>query len=46
MISEIHFPEAPLSDHINEYEIHGKKINKFIQYVESHWRNNNPPSTH
>lgn len=37
MISEIHFPESPLVDLINNYEILGKKINKFTQYVETSW---------
>ena len=38
MISEIHFPEKPLSDLISNYEILGKQINKYIQYVESDWK--------
>ncbi|MEX0904276.1 MAG: four helix bundle protein [Balneolaceae bacterium] len=38
MISEIHFPDSPLSDLIKEYNILGKKINKYIQYVESNWK--------
>lgn len=38
MISEIHFPENPLSDLIDKYELLGKKINKFIQYVENNWK--------
>jgi four helix bundle protein len=38
MISEIHFQDNPLSKLIDEYEILGKKINKFIQYVEGNWR--------
>ena len=37
MISDIHFKDQPLNDLINEYEILGKKINKFIQYVENNW---------
>ena len=37
MISEIHFKENPLTELINEYNILGRKINKFIQYVESNW---------
>ena len=35
MVSDIHFPESPLTDLIERYELLGKKINKFIQYVES-----------
>jgi len=39
MISDIHFKEKPLDDLKNAYDGLGKKINKFIQYVESNWRN-------
>jgi four helix bundle protein len=38
MISDIHFSENPLNDLINQYEILGKQINKYIQYVESNWK--------
>lgn len=38
MISDIHFPEKPLIKLMNEYDILGKKINKFIQYVENNWK--------
>jgi four helix bundle protein len=38
MISEIHFQDNPIINLIDEYEILGKKINKFIQYVEENWR--------
>ena len=38
MISEIHFSENPLSDLMNQYELLGRKTNKFIQYVESSWK--------
>ncbi len=37
MISDIHFQESPLTTLIDEYEQLGKKINKFIQYVEKEW---------
>ncbi len=40
MIGDIHFPENPLTDLINEYDILGRKINKFIQYVEDNWKSN------
>lgn len=40
MISDIHFPENPLTNLINDYDILGKKINKFIQYVEEKWNSN------
>jgi len=38
MISDIHFSEKPLSELINKYDKLGKKINKFIQYVENNWK--------
>ena len=38
MISDIHFPEKPLIDLINQYDHLGKMINKFIQYVENNWK--------
>jgi four helix bundle protein len=41
MISDIHFNDKPLSDLNEQYDILGKKINKFIQYVESNWNKNN-----
>ncbi len=37
MISDIHFKENPLINLINDYNQLGKKINKFIQYVEENW---------
>jgi len=42
MISDIHFKEKPLDNLKNAYDGLGKKINKFIQYVESNWRNQQP----
>ena len=38
MISEIHFPDLPLTNLIEEYNVLGKKINKYIQYVENNWQ--------
>ncbi len=38
MISDIHYPNNPLTDLINRYNILGRKINKFIQYVENQWK--------
>ena len=38
MISDIHFKDNPLSELIEEYDILGRKINKFIQYVENEWK--------
>ncbi len=40
MISDIHFPENPLTSLMNEYDMLGRKINKFIQYVEDNWNSN------
>lgn len=37
MISDIYFSDKPLNDLIEKYDILGKKINKFIQYVENNW---------
>ena len=37
MISDIHFPENPLTDLISQYNILGRKINNYIQYVENSW---------
>lgn len=37
MISDIHFKDEPLTFLIEEYDVLGKKINKFIQYVENNW---------
>ena len=37
MIDEIHFDSKGLTDLISEYEILGRKINKFVSYVELHW---------
>jgi len=38
MISDIHFADNPLTDLISNYELIGKKINRFIQYVEDNWK--------
>ena len=46
MISDIHFPEKPLIKLMNEYDILGKKINKFIQYVENNWKQNDHNEIH
>jgi len=37
MINDIHFQSNPLNELISEYEILGKKINKFIQFIEESW---------
>ena len=41
MISDMHFTNQPLTKLITEYDILGKKINKFIQYVEENWSTSN-----
>ena len=38
MISDLHFSEIPLTKLNEDYNILGKKINKFIQYVEGSWK--------
>ena len=40
MIDEIHFESKGLTELISEYEILGRKINKFIDYMEKHWNEN------
>ena len=42
MINEIHFELKGLNDLISEYKILGRKLNKFIDYVEKHWNENKP----
>lgn len=42
MIDEIHYESKGLTDLISEYEILGRKLNKFIDYVEKNW---NEPAT-
>jgi four helix bundle protein len=37
MINDLYFNEHPLTELISKYDMLGKKINKFIQYVESNW---------
>lgn len=41
MINDIHFSDEPLFDLIEEYEILGRKINRFIKYVEDNWLTSN-----
>jgi len=38
MINELYFENNGLNELIEEYNILGAKINKFIQYVESNWQ--------
>lgn len=42
MIDEIHFESKGLTDLLSEYEVLGRKIYKFIDYVEKNW---NEPKT-
>ncbi len=42
MIDEIHFESKGLTDLISEYEILGRKIYRFMEYVEQNW---NEPRT-
>mgnify|MGYP001055804908 CR=1 FL=1 len=46
MINDIHFNSEGLKDLLEQYDILGRKINKFIQYLESNWKSIKPaPST-
>lgn len=38
MISDIHFQDNPLNNLIEKYDKLGRKLNKFIQYVEKSWQ--------
>ena len=38
MISELYFEKTGINGLLEEYEILGGKINKFIQYVEENWK--------
>ncbi|MEQ9090241.1 MAG: four helix bundle protein [Balneola sp.] len=38
MISDIYYPEKPLTDLIDRYNMLGGKINRFINYVETSWK--------
>ncbi len=38
MINELHFSNTGLNELIEEYNLLGGKINKFIQYVEKNWK--------
>lgn len=41
MINELHFESKGLNDLIADYELLGRKLNKFIDYVERHWNEKN-----
>ena len=38
MISDIHFPGQPLTELMKSYDELGRKINRFIRYVEDSWK--------
>jgi four helix bundle protein len=38
MINDLYFSEKPLTKLMDDYNVLGKKINKFIQYVEGNWK--------
>lgn len=43
MINEIYFEKNGLLGLLEEYELLGGKINKFIQYVEENWKSTRNP---
>ncbi|HZL10805.1 MAG TPA: four helix bundle protein [Prolixibacteraceae bacterium] len=43
MINELHFENNKLNSLLEEYEVLGAKINKFIQYVEANWKSSRNP---
>lgn len=38
MINKLYFEQNPLTDLIERYNVLGKRINKFIQYVDENWK--------
>lgn len=38
MINELYFEKEGLKDLLDEYDVLGARINKFIQYVEKNWQ--------
>ncbi len=38
MINELYFENTGLNELIEEYDVLGAKLNKFIQYVEKEWK--------
>lgn len=42
MINELYFENNGLTGLLEEYELLGGKINKFIQYVEENWKSSRP----
>ncbi|MDD2305644.1 MAG: four helix bundle protein [Prolixibacteraceae bacterium] len=43
MINEIYFENKDLNNLLEEYEVLGAKINKFIQYIEENWKSTRNP---
>ena len=41
MINELHFESKGLIDLLSDYELLGRKLNKFIDYEERHWNEKN-----
>jgi len=42
MINELYFENNGLNEMLDEYEVLGGKINKFIRYVEENWKSSHP----
>ena len=42
MINELYFENNGLNEMLEEYEVLGGKINKFIRYVEENWKSSHP----
>lgn len=42
MINELYFENTGINGLLEEYELLGGKINKFIQYVEENWKTSRP----
>lgn len=38
MINDIHFKDKPIIKLVEEYEVLGRKIFRFIKYVEDSWK--------
>jgi four helix bundle protein len=38
MISDIHFKDNPLTELLDDYDKLGRKLNRFIKYVEDKWQ--------
>ena len=42
MINDIYYQKNPTKEIIERYEILGRKLNKYIQYVEINWKTKHP----